>query len=179
MDFVRMICCCTVNEDDNFAPYERLQESNVTSVRNRQEGYTNGGSDYVDRAQATSKDAAEQQVQEQYSRILDSTQNSIIDLSHLDGARLPTSDYISRARRYEECISSHDNRVAKNNSFSSKPYAGGILSDSSNRVADYLGRPAISSNVLSMVLEFASKAENAVEAIQISNKEDLVAHMDF
>ncbi|CAJ0588317.1 unnamed protein product [Cylicocyclus nassatus] len=115
MDVLKKICCCD-GEDDGGAPYERFyDDSAVTPVRGH-----DLNSRGVDQTDSAGRDASqkhhktkEEQEEEALNRILENTQHNIIDVSHLDGITLNTSEYLARALQYEEAIRTHDHNVSR------------------------------------------------------------------
>uniref|UniRef100_A0A1I7XKZ1 Ragulator complex protein LAMTOR1 n=1 Tax=Heterorhabditis bacteriophora TaxID=37862 RepID=A0A1I7XKZ1_HETBA len=158
MDIIKKICCCNGEDDDQSAPYERLNdEDSVTIVRSREEGHLNGGVDDTDYVSTTTEavkkelKTKEQEEQEALNRILENTQHNIIDVSHMEGMALNTSDYIERARQYEEAVRSHDlsaSRGVNSTLHNSGKHGKRLLEDSGNRVADWLGRPSLTAETI-------------------------------
>ncbi|EYB83108.1 hypothetical protein Y032_0342g3023 [Ancylostoma ceylanicum] len=117
MNFAKAVCCCGGDDDDG-APYERFyDDSTVTSVRREDARLNNRGIDELDNTTRESSHkqikSKEQQEEEALNRILENTQHNIIDVSHLDGMTLNTSEYIARAQQYEEAIRVHDQNILR------------------------------------------------------------------
>ncbi|VDM84267.1 unnamed protein product [Strongylus vulgaris] len=105
----------------------------------------------IDEPDSAARDASqkhlkskEEQEEEALNRILENTQHNIIDVSHLDGMTLNTSEYLARAQQYEEAIRVHDQNISRGvNGAPRSPsrHSKRLLEDCGNKVADWLGRP--------------------------------------
>ncbi|KAK6756783.1 hypothetical protein RB195_014918 [Necator americanus] len=186
MNVMKSICCCG-GEDDDGTPYERFyDESSVTPVRREDPRLNGRGIDDTDVARdATRKQmkSKEQREEEALNRILENTQHNIIDVSHLDGMTLNTSEYLARAQQYEEAIRLHDQNVSRGvNSAPRSPsrHSKRLLEDCGNKVADWLGRPGPSRDTFAEISRLTAEMHDAVnQGIQVQHKTDLVVYMDM
>ncbi|KAK5967028.1 hypothetical protein GCK32_003713 [Trichostrongylus colubriformis] len=187
MDLMKTICCCA-GEDSDGLPYERFyDDSGVTPVR-RDDGRLNGrGIDEVDNvgwdASRNAVKSKEEQEEEALNRIVENTQHNIIDVSHLDGMTLNTSEYLARAQFYEEAIRTHDQNVSRGvNAAPRSPSRPGkrLLEDCGNKTVDWLTRPALSHEQLEELRRWTAEMHEAVtKGIQVQHKTDLVVYMDL
>jgi len=129
------------------------------------------------------------------NQILDDTQHDIIDVSHLDGMALSTTEGMQRKRTYESIITEHDARVRRSTLPSSTQNnsaqrdgllskggplstSRGLLDDVSSRAADWLSRPLPSQELLQMGSTHLEEVSSALDEVKIQHKTDLVVFMD-
>jgi len=116
-------------------------------------------------------------------RILENTQQNIIDVSNMDGSPMTGGDYIERQGRYDESIKHHDLKVRKRSSTASHDYTRNnvyLLEDAGNRVADLLSRPQMPQRTITDARLCAVSVNRAVmEGIRVTHREDLVVFMSL
>ncbi|EPB68835.1 hypothetical protein ANCCEY_12071 [Ancylostoma ceylanicum] len=178
MNFAKAVCCCGGDDDDG-APYERFyDDSTVTSVRREDARLNNRGIDELDNTTRESSHkqikSKEQQEEEALNRILENTQHNIIDVSHLDGMTLNTSEYIARAQQYEEAIRVHDQNILRG--VNGPPRSPNCA----NKAAEWLGRPGTSREAYADVRRLIAEVYDAIDqGVHVDHKTDLVVYMDM
>ncbi|KAJ1346636.1 hypothetical protein KIN20_001508 [Parelaphostrongylus tenuis] len=187
MQFMKRFCCCS-GDDDTGRPYERfVDESHVTPVRRdhpRQNGRDVDETDSTDRQSGGRKTVKtrEELEEEALNRILENTQHNIIDVSHLDGMTLNTSEYLARAQQYQEAIRAHDHNVSRGGSDVSRISTTGkrLLEDSGSKVVEWLCKPGPTREAYAEIQQLTAEIHEAiVQGIVVQHKTDLVVYMDL
>ncbi|VDO70286.1 unnamed protein product [Haemonchus placei] len=186
LDIIKTICCCG-GEDNDGLPYERFyDDSSVTPLRRDDDRLNGHGIDEIGaRGWDPSRRAVkskEEQEEEALNRIVEDFRHKIIDISHLNGMTLNTSEYLSRAQFYEEAIRTHDHNVSRGaNAAPRSPsrHAKHLLEDCGNQAVDWLTRPGPTREFLDEIRGWTSEMHEAVtNGIQVQHKTDLVVYMD-
>lgn len=120
--------------------------------------------------------------EEALNRILENTQHNIIDVSHLDGMTLNTSEYLARAQQYEEAIRAHDHSASRGVFDGSHILCTGkpLLEDCGSKIVDWLCKPGPTREAYSEIQQLTAEIHEAiVEGIVVEHKTDLVVYMDI
>jgi len=191
MDTIRKLCscvfCCPVEDDEapliansnqSTGPIRRHSSLNepVPNQRTPSNLQINGRTSNPARSAQDEEDAM-------LRRILENTQQNIIDVSNMDGSPMTGGDYIERQGRYDESIKHHDLKVRKRSSTASHDYTRNnvyLLEDAGNRVADLLSRPQMPQRTIIDARLCAVSVNRAVmEGIRVTHREDLVVFMSL
>ncbi|VDM53639.1 unnamed protein product [Angiostrongylus costaricensis] len=190
MNIMKRFCCCSGDEDYG-TPYERFyDESRVTPVR-REDPRINGGVESIyivpfrrpieetDNAEKQSErkkvKTREELEEEALNRILENFQHNIIDVSHLDGMTLNTSDYLARTQQYEEAIRVHDHSASRAANTGNR-----LIEDSGSKVVDWLCKPGPTRETYAEIQQLTAEVHEAIaQGMVVQHKTDLVVYMDL
>uniref|UniRef100_A0A158P9U7 Ragulator complex protein LAMTOR1 n=1 Tax=Angiostrongylus cantonensis TaxID=6313 RepID=A0A158P9U7_ANGCA len=186
MNIMKRLCCCSGDEDDGM-PYERFyDESRVTPVRREDPRINGRPMEETDNTEKQSErkrvNTREELEEEALNRILENFQHNIIDVSHLDGMTLNTSDYLARAQQYEEAIRLHDHSASRAASDVSRiSYTGKrLIEDSGSKVVDWLCKPGPTREAYAEIQQLTAEIHEVIaQGMVVQHKTDLVVYMDL
>uniref|UniRef100_A0A914XDI1 Late endosomal/lysosomal adaptor and MAPK and MTOR activator 1 n=1 Tax=Plectus sambesii TaxID=2011161 RepID=A0A914XDI1_9BILA len=178
----KWLCCCC-GSDDEGSDHEHLIDEGATrgggGISNREYISDQTTPHTAVNGRTTRQQAARSAEDEEtalLNRILDQTQQNIIDVSNMEGIGVGP-DFMPRSAKYDELVKRHDHAQTRRRS-SLLGANRSLLTDAENHLSDFLSRPPPSLATLTATRQLAAQVSQAIrDGIKVTYQGNLVVHM--